>query len=153
MSSHVVREALDVYAAREAVGKLAQELGFPRRDRAELFIVVSELCSNIVKYGIRGSLQLERYVHPEHGVGIAITAHDIGPAFRDLKMALQDGCDDQGPIDPGVLMKRGGLGIGLGAVRRFTDALSVDSRDDGKSILVVRYLRRPPRQPSLPPVR
>jgi anti-sigma regulatory factor (Ser/Thr protein kinase) len=153
MSSHVVREALDVYAAREAVGKLAQELGFPRRERAELFIVVSELCTNIVKYGIRGSLELGRHDDAEHGIGIAITAHDIGPAFRDFKMALQDGCDDQGPIDPGALMKRGGLGIGLGAVRRFTDALTVDYRADGKSIRVVRYLRRPPRKPSLPPLR
>ena len=50
-------------------------------------------------------------------------------------------------------MKRGGLGIGLGAVRRLTDALSVDYSSEGKSIRVVRYLRRPPRKSSLPPRR
>jgi anti-sigma regulatory factor (Ser/Thr protein kinase) len=153
MTSFQVRESLDVYALREAVGKLASELGFPRRERAELLIVVSELCSNIVKYGVRGSLELEPYVDAHHGAGIAIIARDIGPAFRDFKLALQDGYDDQGPIDPGVLMKRGGLGIGLGAVRRLTDALSMEHSSEGKSIRVVRYLRRPPRKSSLPPRR
>jgi serine/threonine-protein kinase RsbT len=153
MASYQVREALDVYALREAVGKLASELGFPRRERAELLIVVSELCTNIVKYGVRGSLEVEPHLDSVYGVGIAIVAHDIGPAFRDFKLALQDGFDDQGPIDPGVLMKRGGLGIGLGAVRRLTDALSVDHHPEGKAIRVVRYLRRPPRKSSLPPRR
>jgi anti-sigma regulatory factor (Ser/Thr protein kinase) len=153
MSSHPVRESLDVYALREAVGKLAQELGFQRRERAELLIVVSELFTNILKYGVRGSLELEPHIDSVQGVGIAMVARDIGPAFRDFKMALQDGCDDQGPIDPGLLMKRGGLGIGLGAVRRLTDSLSVDYGPEGKSIKVIRYLRRPPRMPSLPPRR
>ena len=153
MSRHTVREALDVYSLREAVNEVARELGFPRRERTELMIVASELCTNIVKYGIRGSLELERHVDPVQGVGIVITAHDIGPAFRDLKMALQDGCDDQGPIDPGVLMKRGGLGIGLGAVKRLTDFLTVEYRSEGKSIRVVRYLNRPARKSSLPPRR
>ena len=153
MSSHAVREALDVYALREAVGKLATELGFQRRERAELLIVVSELCTNIVKYGVRGSLEVEPHMDAVYGVGIAMVAHDIGPAFKNFNMAQQDGYDDHGPIDPGLLMKRGGLGIGLGAVRRLTDSLSVDYSTDGKSIRVVRYLRRPPRKSSLPPRR
>jgi anti-sigma regulatory factor (Ser/Thr protein kinase) len=153
MSRHIVREALDVYALREAVSKLALELGFQRRERAELLIVVSELCSNIVKYGVRGSLELERHIDVVQGVGISITASDIGPAFHDLKLALMDGYDDRGPIDPGALMKRGGLGIGLGAVRRLTDFLTVEYNSEGKSIRVLRYLRRPPRKSSLPPRR
>ena len=153
MASYQVREALDVYALREAVGKLALDLGFPRRERAELLIVVSELCTNIVKYGVHGSLELEPHLDAVYGVGIAIVAHDVGPAFRDFKTALLDGYDDQGPIDPGVLMRRGGLGIGLGAVRRLTDSLNVEYSADGKAIRVVRYLRRPPRKSSLPPRR
>jgi anti-sigma regulatory factor (Ser/Thr protein kinase) len=153
MARHIVREALDVYSLRGAVAKLAAELGFQRRECAELLIVVSELCTNIVKYGVRGSLEVERHVDAVQGVGIAIVAHDIGPAFHDLKMALQDGCDDRGPIDPVLLMKRGGLGNGLGAVRRLTDFLTVDYNSEGKSIRVVRYLRRPPRKSSLPPRR
>ena len=153
MRSFRVREALDVYAPRQAVTQLASELGFQRREGAELAIVVSELCSNIVKYGVRGSIELDALSDAVYGVGIAIVARDVGPAFRDFKLAQRDGYDDQGPIDPGVLMKRGGLGIGLGAVRRLTDALSLDHGPEGKSIRVVRYLRRPPRKSSLPPRR
>lgn len=151
MSRHLVREALDVYALREAAARLAREIGFARRDCAELQIVVSELCSNIVKYGVRGALELERHLDPVLGVGIVIVAHDVGPAFRNLELALRDGYDDSGPIDPGVLMKRGGLGIGLGAVRRLTDSLDVEYHAGGKAIRVVRYLRRPRRKSSLPP--
>ncbi len=151
MPTFPIRERLDVYAPRQALAGLALQLGFQRREVAELAIVISELCSNIVKYGVRGSLELERVQDAVWGVGIAIVAHDIGPKFRDLKLALQDGFDDQGPIDPGALMRRGGLGIGLGAVRRLTDTLHVDYHAEGKSIRVVRYLRRPPRKSSLPP--
>ncbi len=153
MTRYAVKETLDIYAPREAVGKLAQELGFPRRERAELAIVVSELCTNILKYGVRGALELQPCLDAVHGVGLAVVAHDVGPPFLDIEMAQQDGYDDHGPIDPGTLLRRGGLGIGLGAVRRLTDSLSVDYAATGKSIRAVRYLRRPARAPSLPPPR
>lgn len=153
MAKFSVKENLDVYAPRSAVTQLARELGFKKFEAAELAIVVSELCSNIVKYGVHGSLEVDGHVDAAHGIGIAIVAHDVGPAFRNLKMALQDGCDDDGPIDPGILLRRNGLGIGLGAVRRLTDTLSVEHGPDGKWIRVVRYLWRPPRKSSLPPRR
>jgi len=76
MSRHIVREALDVYALREAVGKLAAELGFQRRECAELLIVVSELCTNIVKYGVRGSLEVERHIDAVQG-WVSQSSHTI----------------------------------------------------------------------------
>lgn len=151
MVSFKVEEQLDVYPPREALSQIAAELGFTKRERAELLIVLSELCSNIVKYGIRGSVELAPHVDSTYGVGISIVAHDIGPAFRDFSLAQLDGYDDRGPIDPGGLMTRGGLGIGLGAVRRLSDSLSVDYSERGKAIRVVRYLRRPPRESAFPP--
>lgn len=153
MPKYLVRDGLDIYAPREAVGKLAQEIGFQRRECAELVIVVSELCTNILKYGVRGSLEVESCLDATYGAGLVVIARDVGPPFRDFKMALQDGCDDRGPIDPGTLMRRGGLGIGLGAVRRLTDFLNVEHGVDGKSIRAVRYLRRPPRKSTRPPPR
>src|SRR5688500_6210987 len=118
MASHRIHHPIDMYAARQAVETLAATLGFQRREQQELAIVVSELCSNIVKYGIRGSVELEPVNDTANGVGVSIVARDVGPPFRNLGMALQDGCDDHGPIDPSVLLKRSGLGIGLGAVAR-----------------------------------
>jgi anti-sigma regulatory factor (Ser/Thr protein kinase) len=143
MSTHRIQHSLDVYAPRHTVETLGAALGFARTDRQELLIVVSELCSNIVKYGVRGVLELERVDDPMHGTGLLIVARDVGPPFRDLGMALQDGCDDHGPIDPAELLKRTGLGIGLGAVARLTDSLTVEQSPGGKSIRVVRYVKRP----------
>ena len=149
MERYEVSDSLDLYAPRRGVRDLAELVGFARSDGQELAIVVSELTSNILKYGIRGSIELERVDCARHGPGISIVAHDIGPPFRDLEMALRDGCDDRGPIDPGLLLKRGGLGTGLGAVLRLTDTFQLDPRPQGKAIRVVRYRRRPRRkQPS-----
>jgi anti-sigma regulatory factor (Ser/Thr protein kinase) len=145
MQAFQVRTSLDVFAPRQAALGLAQKLGFPRHERQEVAIAVSELASNIVKYGVRGSIEISSLEDPRHGVGLVIVARDVGPPFRNLAMALQDGCDDDGPIDPGLLLKRAGLGIGLGAVVRFTDSFDVEHGKVGKEIRVVRYRVRPRR--------
>jgi len=135
-----VRETLDVYAPRQAVGALARQLGFASSECAELSIVVSELASNIVKYGVRGSIELTPLDDPPNGTGLSIVAHDVGPPFRDWNMALRDGCDDRGPIGPAELLRREGLGIGLGAVVRLSHGLELETGADGKRIRVVRYV-------------
>jgi anti-sigma regulatory factor (Ser/Thr protein kinase) len=144
MRTHAIRHSLDVYGLRKTLDALCYELGFPRGARQELAIVVSELCSNIIKYGVRGSVEIEKVTDAVHGVGVLITARDVGPPFQNFSTALLDGCDDRGPIDPGTLLKRGGLGIGLGAVQRLSDAIALEQGDEGKAIRVHRYLRRPP---------
>ena len=143
MTVYRVREQLDVYAPRQAVDELARKLGFQRKARQELAIVVSELCSNIVKYGVRGGIEIETFSDPVNGMAIMLIATDVGPEFKDFWMALQDGCDDQGPIDPAQLINRQGLGIGLGAVTRLTDSLQLEQGKQGKRIRVVRYLKPP----------
>ena len=130
---------------------IAERVGFRRRERAELQIVVSELVSNIVKYGVRGSIDIAIIEDASNGAGVSIVAHDVGPAFNDLGMALQDGCDDRGPIDPKDLLRRDGLGIGLGAVVRLTHTFQVEYKPGGKEIRVARYLR-PPRTRSIFPL-
>jgi anti-sigma regulatory factor (Ser/Thr protein kinase) len=144
MGTHAIRHSLDVYGPRKTLEAVCFELGFPRGARQELAIVVSELCSNIIKYGVRGSVEIEKITDPVHGVGVLIIARDVGRPFKDFATALLDGCDDRGPIDPGTLLTRGGLGIGLGAVQRLSDAIDLEQGTEGKAIRVRRYLRRPP---------
>jgi anti-sigma regulatory factor (Ser/Thr protein kinase) len=143
MLTYQVRERLDVYEPRRAIQSLAAKIGFRRNECHELAIVVSELASNIIKYGVRGTIALEDIWDQEYGPGVRIVAEDVGPPFHDLALAVQDGYDDRGPIDPVVLLKRGGLGTGLGAVTRLTDVFDVHPLAKGKQVCTVRYLRRP----------
>ena len=136
-----VREWLDVFNVQTGVERLAADLGFSKRERTELAIVASELCSNILKYGISGRIELKR-IEDDQGVGLAFIASDEGPPFRNFDAALQDGWDDQGPIDPLTMLKRKGIGGGLGAIKRFSHSLHVEPQASGKRMHVVRYLRR-----------
>ena len=146
MPSYDIHESIDVYGPRQAVRQFGATLGFAHTDCLELAIVVSELVSNIVKYGVHGAVRFEAVADQAHGAGILVAARDVGPPFRDLQMALRDGYDDRGPIDPGTILKRGGLGAGLGAELRLTDSFTLESLPQGKEIKVIRYRRRPRRR-------
>jgi anti-sigma regulatory factor (Ser/Thr protein kinase) len=141
MREHRIRERSDIYGVRSSIKALASELGFSRRACDELQIVVSELGSNIIKYGVHGRIRMEALEGKEEG--LVIVARDYGRPFHDLAMALRDGCDDRGPIDPMMMLRRGGIGGGLGAILRLSHTFKVDTLPDGKSIEVVRYLGRP----------
>jgi serine/threonine-protein kinase RsbT len=146
-----IAHPVDLYGPRQAIREMASQLQFARGDCHELAIVVSELVSNIIKYGVRGSLRIEPTTSDEHGPGILIVASDEGPPFHDLELALRDGFSDRGPIDPATLLKRGGLGTGMGAIVRMSDSFQVQvgsAPDDGKEIRVVRYRSRPRRKRS-----
>jgi anti-sigma regulatory factor (Ser/Thr protein kinase) len=136
-----VREPLDVFLARWAVQRVAAQIGFAKTASAELAIVVSELSTNILKYGVRGEISLARVEDPARGTAIEITAEDEGPPLADLELALRDGWGDRGPIDPSHL-RRGGIGAGLGAIRRLTDEFEYRPGGARKSFRVLRYLRR-----------
>ncbi|HET7539393.1 MAG TPA: hypothetical protein VFK05_05955 [Polyangiaceae bacterium] len=139
----MIRERLDVFEPRRLVRSAAAEVGFRHSCCLELAIVVSELVSNVLKYGIEGTLEFARIVDPQAGVGMMISATDIGPPFQNLELALQDGYDDRGPIDPASLLRRGGLGTGLGAVLRLSDSFDVKYAIGSKTITVKRYVTRP----------
>jgi anti-sigma regulatory factor (Ser/Thr protein kinase) len=143
MPQHEIRVWVDVLAARRALKILAGELGFLPRETSELAIVASELGSNIIKYGRHGSLTFRPLEGRDaSGKGVSVVARDYGPQFHDLTTALQDGCDDRGPLDPMLLFARQGIGGGLGAVLRLTHSFAVHPLADGKEIVVERFLKR-----------
>jgi anti-sigma regulatory factor (Ser/Thr protein kinase) len=129
-----VRQWADVAIARHQARRMAREHGLAPRRAGEVAIVVSELASNIVKYGVRGEVAVAIDTRPAAAAMVVVTARDAGPPFRDLATALRDGHDDRSPIDPAVLVQRGGLGTGLGAVLRLTDRLEVRQEPTGKEI-------------------
>jgi anti-sigma regulatory factor (Ser/Thr protein kinase) len=140
-----VREELDVFEARRAVRRFAIELGFSFEAREELVIVVSELGSNIIKYGVEGDITFEVVEEETLGGGIRVIARDVGPPFSDFTLALTDGYSDLGPIEPTALVHRKGFGGGLGAIARLSDSVEYWPGGGEKHIRVVRYRRRPKR--------
>jgi len=144
-----IRGRIDVFHAQRRTKLFAAGVGFPEQPCQELAIVASELSSNIVKYGNYGFLELSM-VQAAPGKGIALVARDWGPPFRNLEIALLDGCNEHGPIDPASILKRGGIGAGLGAVLRLTHHFAVEPEVDGKRVIAIRYLGRPvPRWPDV----
>ncbi len=147
MLEYRVEHEADVIAVQRAAREQAIDIGFRRIDSIEIAIIASELASNIVKYGVRGSLRLEEVDDPLKGPGIRITAFDCGPPFHDFSLALKDGFNDKGPLDPASLIGRRGIGAGLGAVMRFSDEFGWQPTKDGKLVWVVRYMKRLKRPP------
>jgi len=123
--------------------RLARLFGFSAKRCAEIAIVTSELVSNIAKHGIRGDLTVTLDDHGTPRGTLTVVARDIGPPIKDLAMAVTDGCDGEGPIDPADFLRRGGLGTGLGAVVRLSDRFEVREFPEGKEI-VVRFFRSGP---------
>ena len=142
MSRHAVRDRVDVLHIQRATREFAAALGFDGRACSELAIVASELGTNILKYGVSGSIEVMALPAGEPA-GVLIVAHDTGPPFRNLEHAMQDGWDDMGPIEPLLLLRRGGIGGGLGAVLRLMDDLRVEHEPGGgKRVCATRYLTR-----------
>jgi anti-sigma regulatory factor (Ser/Thr protein kinase) len=137
----------DVAIARHQARRLAREHGVEPRRAGEVAIVVSELASNIVKYAGRGEIAL-CVTSMDGGAGAAgggafaatrgmvltVQARDAGPPIHDLAVAMRDGHDDRGPLDPAAMAQRGGLGTGLGAVARLADSFEVRQEAGGKQI-------------------
>jgi anti-sigma regulatory factor (Ser/Thr protein kinase) len=131
----------DAIVAASQARRFALGFGMATRRATELAIVVSELASNIVKHGIRGEIRLTHDPEVPPRGEITIEAHDTGLPIRDLQMAMIDGNDDQGPIDPALILRRGGIGTGLGAIARLADRLEYREKAEGK-VLTARFLLR-----------
>src|SRR5688500_12031287 len=100
----------DVWAARRHGRDQATRVGFQRVDAEEVVLVVSELATNIVKYGRAGAITIEEVEDMTKGRGLSIVATDRGPPFRSLDDAIKDGWTDEGPIDPALFTTRRGIG-------------------------------------------
>jgi serine/threonine-protein kinase RsbT len=133
-----------MFAARSLLRSFATQLGFEREVVEELVIVVSELTSNILKYGRRGRIEISGIDREEGTRGISIVAEDETPPF-DLACSLRDGYDAKGKLDPAMVYGRRGIGAGLGAVARLSDAIEQIPHGAGKRIVVRRFLGRPRR--------
>lgn len=115
-----VAERTQVAEARRAAVDLGRRAGLTDRRQDELAIVTTELATNILRHGGRGTVLLH------HGAGaVEVLALDRGPGIRDVAGALRDGTSS----------RSGGPGLGLGAVQRLSDEWDLQSSSAGTAVL------------------
>ncbi|MCA9624220.1 MAG: SpoIIE family protein phosphatase [Myxococcales bacterium] len=122
--------------ARE-VSRYASELG--RREGlsearcAELELVALELATNLYRHAEDGAVLLRR-TRPERR-GVELLGMDRGPGTQ-VARAMRDG-----------FSTKGSAGLGLGTIRRLSDAFAMRSAPNG-TVAVVRFHLHPERTPS-----
>lgn len=129
MDRVVVTEASQVAEARRRGIARAQAMGFDATAAGRVALVVTELATNIVKYGVPGEILVGTY-EDATGTGVEVLALDKGPGLSDLGSALRDGHSTGGSA-----------GEGLGAVRRLSDAFDIASRPGSGTAVLARLSR------------
>lgn len=133
-----ITPATDAAYVQSRAREFARGVGLSVRAEWAVAIVASELTTNIMKFGPPGTLTLRLGAGPPPA--LEIEAADRGPGFADLDEALKDGVSEG--FDPAKVESysaaRRGLGLGLGAARRMTDALTIGPRPGGGSIVLAR---------------
>jgi hydrogenase maturation protease len=139
--SWTLKGLADVLACTHKATEFAVAQGFPERETWELTIAFSELASNVVRHGGGGCMRLELVTSPE--AGLLITAQDHGSGIADVEAAFADDFSEGAVLSKSVSPEqREGLGSGLGAVRRLTDDVQVESSADSGT--TVRAFKRLP---------
>lgn len=119
----------DIVLARQAVRKLAQDIGMRLVDQTKLVTAASELARNTLIYGGGGEMAWEI---AEEGAkkGIRLAFHDRGPGIPDLKLAMTDGWTSGA-----------GLGLGLSGAKRLVDAFHIDSEiGKGTHVTITKWI-------------
>ena len=123
-----VRSELDAGRARRAARAMARTLGFGPADGESVAIAVSELAMNLARYARGGWITL-RPVLEDGRRGLRVESGDSGPGIANTHAAMQDG-----------FTTGGGLGAGLGGVRRLMDEFEIASSPHGTSVRAVKWL-------------
>lgn len=92
---------------RRAAASIGHTVGLTPELVAQAALVVSELCTNILKYAGRGHIWLSPLCANGAAYGLDIVASDQGPGIADFERSATDG-----------FSTGGSLGIGLGSIRR-----------------------------------
>jgi serine/threonine-protein kinase RsbT len=123
-----LRSEQDIVLARQAVRKLAQEIGFGIVDQTKMVTAASELARNAVIYGGGGVLRWEMLVEGARK-GLRLHFIDEGPGIPDLAQAMTDGWTS------GT-----GMGLGLSGAKRLVNEFEIDSRvGHGTRVTIARW--------------
>jgi serine/threonine-protein kinase RsbT len=118
----------DIVLARQAVRKLAQELGFSLVEQTKMVTAASEIARNTLIYGGGGAVTCEMLADGLKK-GLRLRFEDKGPGIPDLDLAMTDGWTS------GT-----GLGMGLTGAKRLVNEFDLDSRPgEGTRVTLTRW--------------
>jgi anti-sigma regulatory factor (Ser/Thr protein kinase) len=107
----------DIGQVRRYIAERSKINGFSQVEVGEISIVVSELCTNLIKHNsIEGKI-IFREIEEQEKIGIEIISEDKGPGIVNVDQAMKDG-----------VSSRGTMGGGLGAVKRLMDTFELYSK-------------------------
>lgn len=115
-----------VAEARRVAGSLSEDGGFSATERGKIALIVTELATNLVKYGTNGRVFM-RMVTEEQGSEFEIIAVDSGPGMADPARYFQDGQSTTGTS-----------GTGLGAITRMASEWDFHSTMGKGTVFVAR---------------
>ncbi len=118
-----IQEASQIADARRRAVERARSLSLDETLTGQLSIVVTELATNLVKFGRDGVLLIGSY-EDGNGEGIQVLSLDRGPGIVGVARSLEDG-----------FSTAGSAGKGLGAVRRLSHDFAIGSWRSGTAIL------------------
>lgn len=110
-----IRHESDVSFARQNGKRLAEEVGLSEVEQTFVATSISELANNLFFHAIKGIITIKTITLTDHMV-LEIVSLDEGPGIEDINLALKDGYSTNG-----------GLGGGLGGVRRMMDEFEIES--------------------------
>ena len=127
-----VHESSQVGEVRRAATEMARAEGMNETEMGHVALVATEVSTNLVKYGKRGTVTLARFAEAGQR-GIEIIAVDHGPGFADFAASLRDGHSTGGS-----------LGIGLGSIKRASSYFDVYSVTGQGSAVLARLAKAGP---------
>jgi anti-sigma regulatory factor (Ser/Thr protein kinase) len=128
-----VQESSQVGEARRIGRGLAQDCGFDEIRTEEVAIVVTELCTNLVKHGDGGEIILRISGDPHEDLPeLELLALDRGPGIGNLEQCLRDG-----------FSTGSSPGQGLGAVTRLSAVSDFYSSGGRGTAVLARWPTRP----------
>jgi len=111
---------------KKEVHKLAVQAGFTPKKINEVDILISELCSNLIKHANGGEI-LAGIVTDSRGTFLELISIDNGPGISDPERMLQDGISTTHT-----------LGQGLGAIKRLSTDFDIYSKKGWGTIILSR---------------
>jgi serine/threonine-protein kinase RsbT len=118
----------DIVLARQAVRRLALEVGLGLVDQTKIVTAASELARNTLIYGGGGDMLCE-VLNDGAKRGLRLIFKDQGPGIADMSLAMKDGWTSGS-----------GMGLGLSGSKRLVNEFHIDSAPGrGTTVSVTRW--------------